>query len=239
MRVGCTQPTYLPWCGLFGHISLCDTFVWLDDVAFSSQSWQSRNRIKTPNGPMWLTVPVLHEFGQKINEVQIKDSNWQRKHWESIKQAYSKAPYWDMGRDYLEYLYQSSYPKLNLLIDTNIALIMALGMGLNIKWPEIIRSSQIRAPAEASEGTATDRLVSLLFRLGATEYLANPGSMAYLTPELHKFAEVGIELKVFNFEHPVYPQIHGKFVSHLSAIDLLFNTGPKALEYIREGIKLD
>lgn len=228
-------------------IHSCDAFVFLDDVQFEKQSWQQRNRIKGTNGqPMWLTVPVMRDFGQKINEVQINTQlNWQKKHAESIKQAYSKAPFWyRYNRDFL--LFYAFDGTLNLgalscvppwrsLCELNIKMIYWLQEELCIDCPEYFRASDLRTLAAEANGTATDRLVALLQRVGTTEYLANPGSMGYLEPERDKFDKAGIDLKVFNFHHPVYPQIRGNFISHLSAIDLLFNTGNKAIDYIREG----
>ena len=58
MRVAVSQPTYLPWMGYFALINNVDAFVFYDDVQFSPQSWQQRNKIKTGNGTQWLTVPI-------------------------------------------------------------------------------------------------------------------------------------------------------------------------------------
>ena len=71
MKLVVMQPTYLPWMGYFDLIDQCDTFIFLDSVQFSRQSWQQRNRIKTPQGPLWLTVPVFRSLSQTINEVAI------------------------------------------------------------------------------------------------------------------------------------------------------------------------
>ena len=58
MKIAIAQPTYLPWLGYFDLIDQVDAFVFLDNVQFEKQSWQQRNRIKTPTGLQWLTVPV-------------------------------------------------------------------------------------------------------------------------------------------------------------------------------------
>lgn len=243
MRVACTQSTYLPWMGLFGMMDCVDTFIFLDDVQFERSSWQSRNRIKAPNGqPLWLTVPVVRELNTPINEVMIqRGSNWQRKHGESIKQAYSKAPHWDDCATELIEIYTEAHDwgvfgaNWKGLINLNLYLTKWLYETVTGKPLYYNLSSRLRRVSQ--NGTATDRLIPLLRQVDATEYLANPGSMGYLEPERHKFTEAGIALKVFNFRHPVYPQIHGEFISHLSVLDLLFNTGPKAIDYIREGAK--
>ena len=52
------QPTYLPWLGYFDLMAESDLFVFLDHVQFEKESWQNRNRVKSPEGWLWLTVPV-------------------------------------------------------------------------------------------------------------------------------------------------------------------------------------
>jgi hypothetical protein len=49
MKIAISQPTYLPWIGYFDLIDQVDRFVLLDDAQFVKQSWDQRNRIKTPN----------------------------------------------------------------------------------------------------------------------------------------------------------------------------------------------
>jgi len=75
MKIAISQPTYLPWLGYFDLIDQVDVFVLLDSVQFEKQSWQQRNRIKTPTGLQWLTVPVEFRgrLGQRIMEVIIRD----------------------------------------------------------------------------------------------------------------------------------------------------------------------
>jgi len=74
-------------------------------------------------------------------------------------------------------------------------------------------------------------LISLLKNVGTTEYISGQAAKKYIEPE--KFEKAGIKLTWFEYNHPIYPQIRGEFVPYLSAIDLLMNTGEKAIEYIR------
>ena len=46
-----TQPTYLPWIGIFKAIDLADTFVFYDDVQFERKSWQTATVCSTHSGP--------------------------------------------------------------------------------------------------------------------------------------------------------------------------------------------
>ncbi len=219
------QPTYLPWIGYFAMMDMADAFVFLDDVQLSVQSWQQRNRIKTANGTQWLTVPIIRQPGQRICDVSINyNTDWQRKHWESIKQAYSKAPYFN---DYAPYIQEMYRVKWFLLSDYTMNFARNIALLLNVKIPSIYTSS-----AMFSVGSKTDRLISLLTNIGATEYVSGKAAQKYIEPE--KFESSGIELTWFDYKHPVYPQIRGEFAPYLSALDLLFNTGEKAIEYIRK-----
>lgn len=227
MRVVVLQPTYLPWMGYFGMIDLADIFVFYDDVQFSVQSWQQRNKIKTSQGWIWLTVPIVRQFGSRINDTKINNStNWNKKHWESIKQNYSKAPFFRKYTPIFEEVYGSEW---EYLADLNITLIkkMAEILGLETKF---ITSSELNI-----EGVKTERLLNTLKKIEANEYISGPGTKGYI--EVNSFKENNIKLYWYEYQHPVYPQIRGEFIPYLSVIDLLFNTGDEAMRYIREGSK--
>ena len=90
------QPGYLPWLGFFDQMRQCDVFVLYDDVQFDKHGWRNRNRVKSPQGVQWLTVPVRHKgLGkQKIIDVEIDNTTvWGRKHVATIQQCYAKAPF--------------------------------------------------------------------------------------------------------------------------------------------------
>ncbi|CAB3290115.1 WbqC-like protein family [Methanocaldococcus lauensis] len=228
MKVVILQPMYLPWMGYFGMIDVADVFVFYDDVQFSNQSWQQRNRVKTANGIVWLTVPVIKKFGQRINEVRINNStNWRKKHWKTIKYSYSKAPYFKDYKDIFEEIYAREW---NYLYELNIYIIKTITEILGLKT-KFILSSELNV-----EGKKTDRLIRILKKINATEYISGPSAKAYIEPE--KFKRENIGLYWFEFNHPKYPQIHGDFVPYLSVIDLLFNVGEvEAVKYIKEGQK--
>lgn len=229
MKAVINQPTYIPWMGYFAMIDVADIFVFYDDVQFEAQSWQQRNRIKTGNGIQTLTIPIKRSFGQKINEVQINtDIVWRKNHWRSIEQAYSKAPFWNPYGHYVEEMYQIYFLRL---CDLTIYSIRWLSELLDVAQPRFIKSSEL----QGITGQKTDRVLSVLKKVGADEYISGPAAKAYLDED--KFKKAGIKLTWFEYEHPVYPQIRREFVSHLSVLDLLFNTGGEAIEFIRRGNK--
>ena len=93
MRVAIMQPTYLPWIGYFGLINSVDLFVFLNSVQFDKRSWQQRNKIKSPKGSLYLTVPVLSKGFSKqiIKDVKIEQNQeFYKKHINSIKHNYNK-----------------------------------------------------------------------------------------------------------------------------------------------------
>lgn len=230
MKVAIMQPTYLPWIGYFGLMNSVDIFVFLDSVQFSKQSWQQRNRIKTPNGTMWLTVPTLSKgkSGQLISEVAVDLRGFQRKHRCSIEQSYKHTRYFDI---YAPALFGILEQKHTHLSQMNMELILCLKNALGIQTKTML-ASEILAETASDK---VDYLVGICNALQATEYYSPVGSKEYLSGSLHKFSEVGISVHYNEFLHPTYSQKFGEFVSHLAAIDLLFNEGPKSLDIIKRG----
>ena len=217
---------YLPWIGYFGMIDTVDVFVFYDDVQFVERSWQRRNKIKVPNGSwVWLSVPVVQTFGQKINEVRTSDHiDWRQKHWTTIKHAYNRAPFYKEYARFLESVYERGW---DYLVDLNIELVKSLSIALGITKTSFIRSSELNV-----DGQKTTRLINVLKKIGASEYVSGPAARDYI--ETEQFKRESIDLYWYEFSHPRYPQLYGDFVSHLSVIDLLFNAGDKALSVIRQ-----
>ena len=97
MKIAISQPTYLPWIGYFDLIDQVDVFVLLDDVQFEKRSWQQRNRIKTPLGLQWLTVPVISRGRreQLINQVEIETPQFSRDHCRAVEHNYRRAQFFE------------------------------------------------------------------------------------------------------------------------------------------------
>ena len=221
------QPSYLPWMGYFDLIDQSDLFVFLDNVQFDNRSWQQRNRIKTSQGPRWLTVPVYQRSKQKILDVQIyNEVNWQRKHLMTMAHNYQKSDYWSEYEPLLQNTYQHEW---RYLVDLNIHLIVMFCEILGIRC-HFKRASQIRE----IEGQKSELLISICKCLNADVYLTPQGSRDYIQSD-KKFKDSGITLKFHQYKHPTYPQLYGKFIHHLSLIDLLLNTGNDASYFIASG----
>jgi hypothetical protein len=227
MRVVILQPSYIPWRGYFHQIQKADVFVFYDCVQYDKHGWRNRNKIKTSNGPQWLTIPVNSKgcvsAGLAIKDASIVwNANWAEKHLRSITQSYGKAPFF---REYLP-LVESIYGRRDeKLADFTCATTEAIARTLGIKHTTFIRSSSL-----PTEGTKTDRLVGILRQLGATHYVSGPSAKAYLEKE--KLDEIGVSMEFIAYDYPEYPQINGPFEPQVSVLDLLFNVGPKAAGFI-------
>jgi len=227
MKIAVLQPGYMPWLGFFDQVNRAEAFVLYDDVQYTRSDWRSRNRVKGPDGAVWLTVPVLKKgrLGQTILEARIDTrSDWARKHRETLRVHYRKAPHFDRYWPMLEEGLQRSWESL---AELDIFFIEGLKGALGIETP-ILRSSQLGVGGERSE-----RLLALCRHLGADAYLTGDAAEDYLEPE--PFEREGILLEYQRYEHPVYPQLYGEFVPYLSVVDLLFNCGPQSLAIISSG----
>jgi len=226
------QPQTFPWIGYFAKIFQSDIFVILDNVQFKKNEWQNRNRLKTPAGWQWLTVPVIHRFGQLISEVKVNNTvNWRKKHIQTLKTFYGKAPFFIFYFPEIEELYQKQWESL---ADFNLAGIKWILDKLAIQTPVKI-ASDLKELQKHSEVSPNERLILITKIMKADSYLSGAGGINYLKTDL--FPNNSLNLIFQKFEHPVYRQLHGKFVSYLSILDLLLNEGPYSLNIIKGGIR--
>jgi hypothetical protein len=224
------QPSYIPWRGYFDQICQADVFVFFDNVQYDKRGWRNRNRIKTPHGVQWLTIPVHSKGAQteniSVNQIKISwDRAWNEEHLKTIKMAYAKAPYFKIYAPMVESFY-TCRPELlaDFTIDTTITIATELGITL----PRFLSSSNLGVPGSKT-GNKTDRLINLLKELGASTYITGPSAKDYIEQE--KFEEAGINIQYMSYEYIEYPQLYPPFDPQVSILDLLFMTGPNALKY--------
>jgi hypothetical protein len=231
MVISVHQPQYIPWLGYFHKILKSDCFVFLDDVQYKTREFQNRNKIRTKDGWIWLTVPVVSKGKgrQKISDVRIDNSfHWRKEHLESLKTFYGRSDYFNDNIDFFDTLYSKEWEKLSEL---NVAIIEYVLIKLDIKTPVYFES------ALDIKGTKTDRIIEICAKLKADTYLSGAGGREYL--EEDKFRESRIKLEYQNFNHPVYSQQFMKdkcdFLPFMSVLDLLFNEGTKSKEILENG----
>lgn len=225
-RVAIVQSNYIPWKGYFDLINSVDEFVVFDDVQYTIRDWRNRNRIKVAHGVVWLTIPieVKGRFHQNIREARVSDPNWAKHHWNSIVQAYRKARYFQHYRDVIERLYARPYSAY--LSEINYTFLTTLCDLLDIRTRLVQSSCYEMLPGK------TERLLSLCQQAGATEYLSGPAAKCYLDESLFDRAGIGVRWMDYS-GYPEYGQLFPPFEHAVSIIDLLFNEGPDAWQYMK------
>ena len=225
-RVAIVQSCYIPWKGYFDLINLVDEFILYDDRQYTRRDWRNRNRIKTPQGTRWLTIPVevKGRYDQRIDETRISDGSWAEKHWKTLIHSYGSAPHFMTYRERLEELYGGvSETSLSLVNWTFLEAICGLlGIETRLSW-----STDYDA-----EGSRTERLVSLCRAAGATSYLSGPSARDYMEETL--FERAGIELEYMDYTgYPEYEQPHPPFEHEVTILDLLFSVGEETPRYMK------
>lgn len=221
------QPVYLPWLGLFHKIALADTFVSFNQVQYLPKDWNNRNKIKSSQGAIWLTVPVLRSGHREktISEIEINnDFPWQRKHWNSLYLNYKKAPYFAKYAPFFEDTYKKEWKKIAELNDYMLKYFLQF-LGIEINF---LDASQFMF-----QGKKNDLVLDMCTQLKAGTYIFGELGKNYADTE--SFQRQGISIAFQEYHHPVYPQLHGEFITHLSIVDLLFNCGEKSLDIIMGG----
>ncbi|MBV8490709.1 MAG: WbqC family protein [Candidatus Eremiobacteraeota bacterium] len=226
-RIAIVQSNYIPWKGYFDLIASVDEFVLFDDVQYTRRDWRNRNKIKTKDGLVWLTiaVEVKGKYFQAIDETRIADPRWIDSHLGALRGAYARAPFFKEEWAWVEPLYRS-LEGAELLSAVNRTLIEGICTRLGIGTP-------IRASRDVPHGDGkNDRLIDICRALGASAYLSGPAARDYIDEALWR--ERGIEVEYKSYDgYREYPQLYGAFEHGVSILDVLFNTGPQAAAYIR------
>jgi hypothetical protein len=232
-KVVILQSSYLPWKGYFDLIHDADLFVFYDDVQYTNRDWRSRNKIKTVQGPAWITIPVGSRRDQLICDIEIKDRAWQAKHWKTIVHTYSKRPFFGLYEDFFGDLFLEK--KWDNLSNLNQYVIQAISKDLLGISTTFADSREFHVT-----GNKLERLFNLVKATQADCYISGPAAKDYIDPSV--FLDAGIELVWKNYSgYPGYPQCYPPFEHGVSVLDLLFNVGPDAPWYIwgwREGGRL-
>ena len=228
--VAIAQPTFLPWVGWFDLADQVDLLLVLDDVAFSKQSWQQRNRVRMADGLGYLTVPVrtAGRLGQRIMDTELANSSFLAKMLRTIAQSYAKAPY--LGRYFPEFsaVFKQSASSGNLS-ELNVGIIAWLARQLGITTP-CVRSSGLGVKGKRGELVA-----KLCEHVGASRYISPAGAEDYLREDRDQFDRRSISVQLQAYEHPSYRQCFDPFVPYASVLDLLFNEGDSAPAVMRSG----
>lgn len=225
-KLGIVQSNYIPWKGYFDFIASVDEFILYDDAQYTRRDWRNRNIIKTANGPTWLTIPVevKGKFLQQIRDTKVADPAWGKPHWKTITMAYSKAPFFKELSEIFAHLFLE--PKSLFLSDINFSLLKAVCGFLEINT-KITWSMNYKITAE----DPSEKLAELCTQAGAREYISGPLSKNYMSET--PFEKTGITVKYFSYDgYPEYNQLYPPFTHQVSILDLIFNEGPRARNFM-------
>jgi hypothetical protein len=223
-KVAGSQSNYIPWKGYFDMISQVDEFVFYDDVQYTKQNWRNRNKIKTENGLVWLSVPVNGSQSKLIHEVEISNSDWQRKHWQIISEFYVKAPCFKEYKSFFEDFYlnktHANLSEMNQCLTKKICKDI---LGIKTEFKDS-REFNLQHKNE-------ERVLEFLQKMNADCYLSGPAAKSYIC-EQH-FVEKNIKLEWMDYSgYPEYPQLYGEYEHAVSILDLIFNVGKDAAYYV-------
>lgn len=228
--VAILQPTFLPWAGWFDLTDQVDLLIILDDVAFSKQSWQQRNRILTPKGLSYVTVPVktAGRLGQRILDTELVDTLFVDKVIGAISTNYVHAPYFAAYFSDFCNVFRAS-ASTGKLADLNGGLINWLLEKLGVTTP-CVRSSELSV-----DGTRGELVAKLCEHVGASRYLSPAGAEEYLLEDRSEFDKRSIVVELHVYDHPVYRQCFVPFAPYASVLDLLMNEGDASGDIMRSG----
>ncbi len=225
-----SQPTFLPWLGWFDLADQSDVMILLDDVQFSKQGWQQRNRVRARNGLEYLSVPVrtAGRLGQRILDCELADQIFFKKMLGSLQANYAHAPFFRGCVDEFATT-MGAAASTGRLVELNCALISWMANRLEITTPMILASTL------GMGGKRGEHVAAICECVGADRYLSPAGSESYLMEDRGAFDRRGISVWLHVFEHPDYAQCFAPFIPYASALDLIFNAGPAAPEVMRSG----
>jgi len=225
-KIAILQSNYIPWKGYFDLINMVDEFVLYDDMQYTRRDWRNRNKIKTPNGLLWLTIPVevKGKYFQKINETKISEKDWAKKHWQTIALNYAKTKYFKEYKDRFEELYLLSDEEYLSQINYKFILVIneILEINTKIRW-----SSEF----DLIDGQ-TERLLGICKDCQADIYISGPAAKDYFDEELAEKEGIHVEWMDYS-EYPEYSQSYPPFEHGVSILDLIFNEGPHAATFMK------
>ena len=224
-RVALLQSNYIPWKGYFDIIGMVDVFIFHDDLQYTKGDWRNRNKIKTQGGVKWLTIPCGTDENRLICQVELKDHKWQKDHWNKIVGAYARSEHFEEYKEFFREMYLGKeWKNLSEMNQYMIKKIATEILGITTKF-EDTRDYIL-------QGVKADRVMELVKKAGATTYLSGSAAKDYLSPE--DFEKAGIELEWMDYSgYPEYTQPFPPFEHAVSIIDLIFNEGPNAKQYLK------
>ena len=225
-KIAILQSNYIPWKGYFDIMGSVDEFVIYDEMQYTKNDWRNRNKIKTTNGLIWLTIPVkIEKLNQKINETKIADNKWYIKHKNSLQTNYGKATKFKECKDFIFNIYEQA-SRLDYISEINYTFLNEINKFLKI-------STKISFSTDYNIGDGkTERLINICKQSNSNIYLSGPSAKNYIDEAL--FTKNNINLEWFDYiGYKEYEQLYPPFEHGVSILDLIFNTGEDAYKYLK------
>lgn len=222
MNVAIMQPYFFPYIGYFQLIHAADTFVVYDDVHFIKKGWIHRNRILLDGEPYPLVLPIRKASQNRLiseHERALPDETVE-KQLVLIRQAYRKAPYFDMAMPIIEKVLR--YPEVNVaryLLHGLKEVAEYIGLQTNF-----LLSSELESTGELK---GQERIVERCRQLGATHYINAINGISLYDAE--SFERHGIALSFLKSESEPYEQGDGPFYPNLSILDVMMYNHPQEI----------
>ena len=232
LNVVISQSNYIPWVGYFYLIDACDSFVFLETVQYTRRDWRNRNQIKTPNGQLWLTIPVQDKFDRSevlLKSVLFATDSWRDTHLKQIHRNYKRSSYFHDFFPKLERIYAydtNSLSKFNVNLVIELATLFGLQTVFHTDH-DLISDTTLRTLSP------TERLIKLTQAIGGSTYSTTKTALNYLDTE--SFAQSNIKLNIIRYpDFSNYQQLWGGFMPNMSILDFVFNNGEtKVLPFLR------
>ncbi len=219
------QPTYWARTHVWNRVFTSDVFIWLDSVKFSRSAtkWEDRTVVEATDGrPVILRLPLKGSRLSLWSEAGVQPA-WSR-HMVTIRQCYSKRPYWHTIVEQVESVYQYDAETINEVCWRTFETC------LQLLAPEtrVVRSSDLDV------NSAKGQLVlDLVKEVGGTSYISGGPGSSYLP--LERFLQEGVDVVVQAWKAPVAR----RGLAIPSILDLLANEGVTAAREILSDISLD
>jgi len=171
---------------------------------YIKQTYRSKCHIYSPNGLQALSIPLTkRDHRRTVKEIKISyDYDWQKLHWRSLESAYRRSPFFEYFEDDLQPFYH--HKKFDYLIDLNEELQQTILALLKIK-PNYSFTGNYKAVYENTDD----------YRIT-------------ISPKVPLTNDGRYSIKPY---HQVFQNKFG-FIENLSIVDLLFNEGSRAKEFI-------
>lgn len=229
MIVSIHQPNFFPWLGYFHKLLRSDVFVLFDDVQIPmGKNFVTRVLIKGVNDVQYIHPQTLPAPADSLimDIMMDKTEYWRKKLLKTIRFNYQSAA-----------CFKEIFPSLETLLMGEVPDRLSEFNAACIQWAtghlggatRFVYSSEV---LKGKEVAGAERIEALLLELKAGKYISGKGkgSLRYIQDAW--FAAHHIELEMEAFDHPVYKQGKGEFVSGLSVLDLLFHHGKKARQIL-------